>query len=478
MSYIGNKPTVGNFQICDAISVVNGQAAYTMQVGSVNVIPQSANHMIVSLNGTIQKPNSSFTVSGAVITFSSNLVTNDVIDFIQILGDVLDLGVPSDGTVTTAKVVDGAITSAKLASGAGFNPDAAVVFNESGADVDFRVESDEKTHAIFLQGSDGKVGIDTSAPSAKFNVSNGGASGIELEPEIATNTNRITNYNRSGSAYNIFRLDALHHEILVSGTERMRIDSSGNLLVGTTDTSLYNNTSGSGHYFNPNGNNQIAAASVAPADWNRMGNDGTILGIYQAGSNEGSISVSGTTVSYNGFTGTHWSRLTDNSTPTILRGTVLETLDEMCYWYNLEFDNKKIPHVLLDGQSDGDVITYNHEGTDVQATIVKEVDVKHMMSKVSDTTDAKNVYGLFIAYDLDGEGYNDFYVASVGSYVVRIKSGQTIAKGDLLQSNGDGTAKVQTDDNIKSSSFAKVLSTTIIETYEDGSYLVPCSLMC
>jgi len=104
MAYIGTKPTIGNFQICDAISVVNGQAAYTMQVGSVNVIPQSANHMIVSLNGTIQKPNSSFTVSSSTITFSSNLSTGDVIDFIQILGDVLDLGVPSDATVTAAKL--------------------------------------------------------------------------------------------------------------------------------------------------------------------------------------------------------------------------------------------------------------------------------------------------------------------------------------------------------------------------------------
>jgi len=75
-----------------------------MQVGSVNVIPQSANHMIVSLNGTIQKPNSSFTVSSSTITFSSNLSTGDVIDFIQILGDVLDLGVPSDATVTAAKL--------------------------------------------------------------------------------------------------------------------------------------------------------------------------------------------------------------------------------------------------------------------------------------------------------------------------------------------------------------------------------------
>ena len=118
MAYIGTKPTVGNFQICDAISVVNGQAAYTMQVGSVNVIPQSANHMIVSLNGTIQKPNSSFTVSGSTITFASNLATGDVIDFIQILGDVLDLGVPSDATVTTAKLADDAVTSAKIADDA------------------------------------------------------------------------------------------------------------------------------------------------------------------------------------------------------------------------------------------------------------------------------------------------------------------------------------------------------------------------
>jgi len=114
LAYIGKQPVVGNFQICDAISVVNGQAAYTMQVGSVNVSPESANHMIVSLNGTIQKPNSSYTVSGSTITFSSNLATGDVIDFIQILGDVLDLGVPSDATVTTAKLNDSAVTTAKL----------------------------------------------------------------------------------------------------------------------------------------------------------------------------------------------------------------------------------------------------------------------------------------------------------------------------------------------------------------------------
>ena len=104
MSYIGKTPTVGNFQVCDAISVVNNQAAYTMQVGSVNVSPESANHMIVSLNGVIQKPTDAYTVSNSVISFASNLVTGDVINFIQILGNVLDLGVPSDSTVSLAKL--------------------------------------------------------------------------------------------------------------------------------------------------------------------------------------------------------------------------------------------------------------------------------------------------------------------------------------------------------------------------------------
>ena len=117
MAYIGREPQIGNFQVCDAISTVNNQAAYTMQVGGVNVSPETANHMLVSLNGILQAPGSSYTVSGSTITFAANLVTGDVINFIQILGSVLDLGVPSDATVSTAKIVDNAVTLAKMASG-------------------------------------------------------------------------------------------------------------------------------------------------------------------------------------------------------------------------------------------------------------------------------------------------------------------------------------------------------------------------
>jgi len=113
MAYIGREPQIGNFQVCDAISVVNGQAAYTMQVNSVNVSPETANHCLVSLNGVLQKSSGaspSFTISGSTITFASNLATGDVIDFIHILGSVLDLGVPSDGTVSGAKLASTAIT--------------------------------------------------------------------------------------------------------------------------------------------------------------------------------------------------------------------------------------------------------------------------------------------------------------------------------------------------------------------------------
>ena len=167
MAYIGTKPTIGNFQICDAISVVNGQAAYTMQVGSVNVIPQSANHMIVSLNGVIQKPGSSFTVSGSTITFASNLATGDVIDFIQILGDVLDLGTPSDATVTTAKLSGALVTPSTL----DVNGNELIL----DADADTSITADTDDQIDFKTGGTDAATIDSSA-NLKFNSGFGSVS--------------------------------------------------------------------------------------------------------------------------------------------------------------------------------------------------------------------------------------------------------------------------------------------------------------
>ena len=105
MAYIGKTPVIGNFVKLDAISVVNGQAAYTMQNGGANFTEYSnVNQFLVSLNGILQSPTDSFTVSGSTITFASNLVTGDIIDFIIVLGNTLDVGVPSDNTVSLAKL--------------------------------------------------------------------------------------------------------------------------------------------------------------------------------------------------------------------------------------------------------------------------------------------------------------------------------------------------------------------------------------
>jgi hypothetical protein len=105
LSYIGKTPVIGNFVKLDAISVVNGQASYTMQNGGANFTEyNNVNQFLVSLNGILQSPTTSFTVSGSTITFASNLATGDVIDFIIVLGNTLDLGVPSDNTVSLAKL--------------------------------------------------------------------------------------------------------------------------------------------------------------------------------------------------------------------------------------------------------------------------------------------------------------------------------------------------------------------------------------
>jgi len=105
MAYIGKTPVIGNFVKLDAISVVNGQAAYTMQNGGVNFTSyDNVNQFLVSLNGILQSPTDSFTVSGSTLTFASNLSTGDVIDFVMVLGNTLDIGTPSDNTVSLAKL--------------------------------------------------------------------------------------------------------------------------------------------------------------------------------------------------------------------------------------------------------------------------------------------------------------------------------------------------------------------------------------
>ena len=113
MPFIGQEPLTGAYHVLDAITT-SATATYNLQLNSGAFSPATANQLLVSLNGVIQKPGSSFTISGSQITFSSALTSSDSIDFIIALGDVLNVGTPTDGTVSTSKIANDAVTGAKI----------------------------------------------------------------------------------------------------------------------------------------------------------------------------------------------------------------------------------------------------------------------------------------------------------------------------------------------------------------------------
>ena len=113
MPFIGTQPEVGGYSVLDALTA-SATASYTLQLNSANFVPSSANQLLVSLNGVIQKPGSSFTVSGSTLTFSSALTSSDSIDFIISMGEPLLIGTPSDNTITTNKLVNDSVTGAKI----------------------------------------------------------------------------------------------------------------------------------------------------------------------------------------------------------------------------------------------------------------------------------------------------------------------------------------------------------------------------
>jgi hypothetical protein len=378
-----------------------------------------------------------------------------------------------------------------------------VIFNQDSIDGDFRVESNGNANMLFVDGGNNRVGIGTASPNRTFTVSGDGIIGLEGSSNAIafTESSSLKAYiasqsfgDHNGDGLGIVTSGTEPIKFYTNGSEEMRIEDDGTVYVGTTSSDVGGNTSGI-----LLGNDGYAAFRRSGATVmyiNRFTDDGVLINLYGQGSIEGTISVSGSTVSYNAFTGGHWSRLADNSKPTILRGTIMESIDEMCDWYqavaevaeSTDDEGNVTPahtvkeQIALGDKSVGDAITFTSNGTEYTGTIVKEDDVKHTKSKVSDTADSKKVYGVFSNWDdaddgLDGD-VNDMNIAQVGTFIVRVNADEVVEAGDLLVSNGDGTAKVQDDDIIRSKTVAKVNSNIKVETYSDGSYTVPCTLHC
>ena len=89
------------------------------------------------------------------------------------------------------------------------------------------------TQAMTLDAS-GRLGIGTTSPIYPLVVSAAGAQGIEFDATAVSSAPLIQAYNRSGAAYIQLTYSALQHVWTISGTERARITSGGDLLVGVT----------------------------------------------------------------------------------------------------------------------------------------------------------------------------------------------------------------------------------------------------
>ena len=191
------------------------------------------------------------------------------------------------------------------------------------------------------------------------------------------------------------------------------------------------------------GGNHFVRDGSTIAAFNRLSSDGTLLSLRQASSEEGTISVSGSTVSYNGFSGLHESSGIPTDTPV---GTVVSTIDEL------------------------DVYLAKQEGLKGEEDNPKagQTRADHAKVEISSTVGDKAVYGVVSSFNEQDK----VMVASVGIGSVRVTG--ACVKGDLLESNGDGTAKVQSDDIVRSKTLGKV---TIGNSSTDVK-LVSCVLYC
>jgi hypothetical protein len=141
--------------------------------------------------------------------------------------------------------------------------------------------------------SSGNVGIGTSSPTGKLDIISGTAR-MYFSNQSATAF--FTAVNTANSAYAPMAINGSELILKTGDAERMRIDSSGNLLVGTTSAGIYGTVTRS--IFLPS--NSTYSNGITTGVW---GASGTAIDFFAnvggAATFNGSIGLSGTTTSFN-----------------------------------------------------------------------------------------------------------------------------------------------------------------------------------
>ena len=139
--------------------------------------------------------------------------------------------------------------------------------------------------------SSGNVGIGTSSPVRPLNIKTSDSISATLYHNGSSGTTATDGFFVGTSALDavLWNYENGTMQFATNNTERMRIDSSGNLLVGTTDTDPYTTSTTSGISLDANGRVGASYLDSAPMILNRRSSDGTIAQFRKDGATVGSI---------------------------------------------------------------------------------------------------------------------------------------------------------------------------------------------